>query len=130
MVRKQRRDQIDILNIGVALARQHVGALRYEWKLRPYRQAILLKVPPLEVPIEVAFAIVEDNAASSMLMPLPTRVLRKSRCQVAEAVAPENIGSEIERDSEYCCMAPVEPAGRDRKSTRLNSSHPSISYAV
>src|SRR5690242_7724960 len=42
----------------------------------------------------------------------PKRILRKSRCQVAEAVAPENIGSEIERDSEYCCMAPVEPAGR------------------
>jgi hypothetical protein len=111
MVRKQRRDQIDILNIGVALARQHVGALRYEWKLRPYRQAILLKVPPLEVPIEVAFAIVEDNAASSMLV-APKRGLRKSRCQVAEAVAPEDIGSKIERDSEYCCMGPVEPAGR------------------
>src|SRR5690348_18062567 len=26
----------------------------------------------------------------------------------------------------FCCS----PAGRDRKSTRLNSSHPSISYAV
>jgi hypothetical protein len=62
--------------------------------LRPYRQAILLKVPPLEVPIEVAFAIVEDNAASSMLVS-PKRVLRKSRCQVAEAVAPEDIGSKI-----------------------------------
>ena len=76
MVRKQRRDQIDILNIGLALTRQHVGALRYERKLRPHRQAILLKVPPLEVPIEVAFAIVEDNAASSMLV-ASTRVLRK-----------------------------------------------------
>jgi len=111
MVRKQRRDQIDILNIGLALARQHVGALRYERKLRPYRQAILLKVPPHEVPIEVAFAIVEDNAASSMLV-AAKGVLRKSRCQVAEAVAPEDIGSKIERDSEYCCMEPVEPAGR------------------
>src|SRR6516225_3355157 len=111
MVRKQRRDQIDILNIGLALARQHVGALRYERELWPYRQAILLKVPPHEVPIEESFAIVEDNAASSMLV--ATRaVLRKSRCQVAEAVAPEDIGSKIERDSEYCCMEPVEPAGR------------------
>ncbi len=91
MVRKQGRDQIDILNIGVALARQNVGTLRDERKLRPYRQPILLKAPPLEVPIELAFAIVEDNAASSMLVALPTRVLRKSRCQVAEAVAPEDI---------------------------------------
>src|SRR5262249_21520574 len=102
---------IDILNIGLALARQHVGALRYERKVRPYQQAILLKVPPFEVPIEVALAIVEDNAASSMLV-AAKRVLRKSRCQVAEAVAPDNIGSEIERDSEYCCMRPVEPTGR------------------
>ena len=111
MVRKQCRDQIDILNVGLALARQHVGAFGYERKLRPYRQAILLKVPPHEVPIEVAFAIVEDNAASSMLVS-PKRVLRKSRCQVAEAVAPEDIGSKIERDSEYCYTGPVEPAGR------------------
>ena len=110
MMRKQGRDQIDILNIGLALARQHVGPLRYERKLRPYRQAILFKVPPLEVTIEVALAIVEDNAASSMLAG-PTRVLRKSRCQVAGAVAPEDIGSKIERDSEYCCMGLVEPAG-------------------
>src|SRR5260370_40386819 len=111
MVRKQRRDQIDILNIGLALARQHVGALRYERKLRPYRQAILLKVPPLEVPIEVAFAIVEDTAASSMLE-APKRVLRKSPYQVAEAVAPEDIRSKIIRDSEYFCMGPIEQAWR------------------
>src|SRR5262245_48817969 len=111
MVRKQGRDEIDILNIGLALARQHVGALRYERKLRPYRQATLLKVPPFEVPIEVALAVIEDNAASSMLV-AAKRILRKSRCQVGEAVAPENIGSEIERDSEYCCVGPVEPTGR------------------
>src|SRR5512144_794052 len=36
MVRKQGRDEIDILNVGFALARQHVGALRYERQLRPY----------------------------------------------------------------------------------------------
>ena len=36
MVRKQGRDQIDIPNIGLALARQHVGALGCERKLRPY----------------------------------------------------------------------------------------------
>src|SRR6266566_4844219 len=37
MVRKQGRHEIDILDIGLALARQHVGALHYERKLRPYR---------------------------------------------------------------------------------------------
>ena len=72
---KQRRDQIDILNIGVALARQNVGTLRYERKLRPIHTDPV-KVPPLEVPIEVAFAIVEDNAASRCCG--PQRVLRKS----------------------------------------------------
>src|SRR4029077_7977108 len=66
MVRKQGRHEIDILDIGLALARQHVGALRYERKLGPYRQAILLKVPPLEVSFERALAVIEDNAASSM----------------------------------------------------------------
>ena len=68
MVRKQGRDEINILNIVLALARQHVGPLGYERKLRPYRQAILLKVPPFEVAIEVALAVIEDNAASSMLV--------------------------------------------------------------
>ena len=111
MVRKQGRHEVDILNIGLALARQHVGALRYERKSRQYRQAILLKAPPFEVPVEVALAVIEDNAASSMLEAMK-RVLRKSRRQVVEAVAPEDIGSEIERDSEYCRMGPVEPTGR------------------
>jgi hypothetical protein len=59
---------------------------------------------------EVALAIVEDDAASSMLV-AAKRVLRKSRRQVAEAVAPENVGSKVEGDSENCCMPPVEPTG-------------------
>ena len=111
MVRKQGRHEVDILNIGLALARQHVGALRYERKSRQYRQAILLKVPPFEVPVEVALAVIEDNAASSMLEAMKP-VLRKSRRQVVEAIAPEDIGSKVERNSEYCCMGPVEPTGR------------------
>src|ERR1017187_2670107 len=40
------------------------------------------------------------------------RVLRKSRRQVVEAVAPEDVGSKVERDSKYCRTRPVEPAGR------------------
>src|SRR4029434_6390238 len=69
-------------------------------------------VPPFEGSVEVALAIVEDNAASSMLVTVRKRVLRKSRRQVVEAVTPEDVGSKVERDSEYCRTRPVEPAGR------------------
>ena len=54
MVRKHGRHEIDILDIGLALARQHVGPLLCERQLRQYRQAIRLKIPPFEVPVEVA----------------------------------------------------------------------------
>src|SRR5947199_6702556 len=67
MVRKQGRHEIDILDIGLALARQHVGPFLYERQARQDRKAIALKAPPFEVPVEVALAIIEDNAASSML---------------------------------------------------------------
>src|SRR4029434_2508115 len=69
-------------------------------------------VPPFEGSVEVALAVIEDNAASSMLVAVRKRVLRKSRRQVVEAVAPEDVGSKVERDSEYCRTRPVEPTGR------------------
>src|SRR5438067_8257823 len=43
--------------------------------------------------------------------------------------ASEVVGSEI-YDRSVCGRVPVERRKRDRKSTRLNSSHVSISYAV
>lgn len=68
MVRKQGRYKINILDIGLALARQHVGPFLYERQSRQYRKAIVLKAPPFEVPVEVALAIIEDNAAPSMFV--------------------------------------------------------------
>src|SRR5438876_3842697 len=34
------------------------------------------------------------------------------------------------RDAKYVFLGNIDPEKQDRKSTRLNSSHPSISYAV
>src|SRR5699024_12868188 len=57
-----------------------------------------------------------------------------------QQLAPGQFGVEHGEQHEYAAHAPVqedqfagwdaEPAGEDRKSTRLNSSHVSISYAV
>jgi hypothetical protein len=41
--------------------------------LRQYRKAILLEVPPFKVPVEAALAVIEDNAASSMLVTVRKR---------------------------------------------------------
>jgi hypothetical protein len=78
MVRKQGRDEIDILDIGLALTCQHVGPVHYERKLRQDQNTIALKVPPIEVPVEFALAIVEDYAASSMLVASSEKVVVRS----------------------------------------------------
>src|SRR5690348_17920587 len=59
------------------------------------------------------------------------RVLRKGRLVpvVLEVVADVERREDVVEDSELAVRHPA-PDLEDRKSTRLNSSHPSISYAV
>src|SRR5690348_17438341 len=47
--------------------------------------------------------------------------------QAAERTAAERLGADVDRGGDLAAGARHAP---DRKSTRLNSSHPSISYAV
>src|SRR5690348_189599 len=65
-----------------------------------------------------------DLTAEGLVERIPNRGARVRTISVDEAVAI----IECRMVLEGLCAA--KAAGRDRKSTRLNSSHPSISYAV
>src|SRR3712207_8576419 len=63
----------------------------------------------------------EAQAAAALRSLLASRALRpEAVLQSAPAVAPRL----------YVLLAELRAGGRDRKSTRLNSSHANISYAV
>src|SRR5438876_5690834 len=77
-----------------------------------------------------------DNIKRIGRYEVPIDVFQDVRVDVKTLVVPE--GGELPSDEELDAMAAAEAAeqqaaagaARDRKSTRLNSSHPSISYAV
>src|SRR5205807_9991618 len=52
------------------------------------------------------------------------------RIRSSETKTPSNSNRPIGCDERRCCADPLSPFASDRKSTRLNSSHLVISYAV
>src|SRR5699024_12031783 len=54
----------------------------------------------------------------------------KSKAEVPSIEGPVQLGKKISSDQEITQMINITEEERDRKSTRLNSSHVSISYAV
>src|SRR3712207_8869249 len=77
-------------------------------------------------------AVPSDVAAAVVFLVGPWAVGRQTRLRADRAEAAELRAAQLERETELqaALVAAAERTRIDRKSTRLNSSHANISYAV
>src|SRR5438874_7975566 len=87
--------------------------------MRPPRYLLLpiILYFPCELPSPSFFFLMIPRPPRSTLFPYTT-LFRSTRCRAGSST------------SRSCCRTPALVVSRDRKSTRLNSSHVEISYAV
>src|SRR3712207_7852917 len=79
----------------------------------------------ISVPVSMFFFLMIRRPPRSTLFPYTTLF----RSQPARAVLHSELAAVLADHDQPCCTEGLAPA-RDRKSTRLNSSHANISYAV
>src|SRR5699024_11244261 len=76
------------------------------------------------------FTTAETELMGSLSQPLGASVRRAVRESLAASVGGGEPPGVLTFDQDGCLLSLNAHAGADRKSTRLNSSHVSISYAV
>src|SRR5205085_12112341 len=99
-------------------------------RLTPSRHSILSVSPPISLPPLFLFFLMIRRPPRSTLFPYTTLFRsQRPRCP-GGADAPVPVGTAREDRRDVRERLDVRHDRRDRKSTRLNSSHSQISYAV